>query len=73
MLRTQAELSRRHHAGARELLLKIMANLKIIPNRTFDVLFLCIVGCCIRNGRSCRAIVLSHEQYADCACASPFH
>lgn len=40
MLRPQAECSE-HHAEARKLLLKIMANLKIIPDRTFNVLFLC--------------------------------
>jgi arsenate reductase len=49
MLRTQAERSQ-HYAGAHKLLLKIMANLKIIPNRVFNFLFLC-------TGNSARSIL----------------
>jgi hypothetical protein len=49
MLRPQAECSQ-DHAEARKLLLKIMTNLKIIPNRIFNVLFLC-------TGNSARSIL----------------
>jgi protein-tyrosine-phosphatase len=49
MLRTEAERSQ-HYAGAHKLLLKIMANLKIIPNRVFNFLFLC-------TGNSARSIL----------------
>jgi hypothetical protein len=49
MLRAQAECVQ-HYRGAHKLLLKIMATLTIIPNRIFNVLFLC-------TGNSARSIL----------------